>query len=397
MSRKPMRVLFTALPATGHVHSILPLAVAVRDAGHDVAVATGTSSAPTIQAHGLGYLAAGVDRFGDLFEGAPSVTDPNLRHWVARVAFGTRGPQRMVPDLQRHLEAWRPDVLVRESAELAAALVAEARGLPHAAVSAGAWASLDARRATIAEHMAQHRESLGLEPDPEGRMLFRYLQLGFTPPSWEGDAPIPDTLHHIRYDVPQRPGDVPPPWLPRRAGRRRPFVFASLGTVMHSAEGLMEAIVAALGELDLDAVVAIGRDQDPARFGSLPAHVRIEPYVPQLHVLRAADLFVTHGGFNGTKEALRLGVPLVVTPINGDQPYTAERVAALGLGLAIGPGERSAQRIGQAIQEVLAQDRYRSAAADFAAEMAALPPISHAVRLLERLARDRVPITRVQG
>jgi N-glycosyltransferase len=242
--------------------------------------------------------------------------------------------------------------------------------------------------------MAQHREALGLEPDPDGRMLFRYLQLGFTPPSWEGDGPVPETLHHIRYDVPDRPGDGPPAWLRPRDGRERPFVFASLGTVMYAAEGLMEAMVTALGEVDVDAVVAIGRDGDVARFGTPPPNVRLEPYVPQVHVLRAADLFVTHGGFNGTKEALRLGVPLVVTPINGDQPYTAERVAALGLGVALGPGERSGERIGQAIREVLAQDRYRIATSAFAAEMAALPPISRAVELLERLAHERLPILR---
>ena len=389
-----MRVLFTALPATGHVHAILPLATATKAAGHAVAIATGRSFEPTVRAHDLEYLAAGADRFDDLFDGAPPVTDPGRAAWTAREAFGTRGPQRMIPDLQRHLDGWRPDVVVRESAELGGAIVAEAAGLPHAGVSAGAWASLDARRARMADFMAPHREALGLEPDPQGRMLFRYLQLGFTPPSWDGAAPIPATLHHIRYDVPERPGDDPPAWLPPTNGRTRPFVFASLGTVMYAADGLMEAIVAALGELDVDAVVAIGRDQDAARFGAPPPHVRIESYVPQLHVLRAADVFVTHGGFNGTKEALRLGVPLVVTPINGDQPYTAERVAALGLGLAIGQEERTPQRIGQAIREILVQDRYRSATAAFAAEMASLPPISHAVRLLERLTSEVEPIPR---
>lgn len=389
-----IRVLLTALPASGHVNSIMPLATALRAAGHPIAVATGRSFAGSIEAAGIEYLPAGVDRFEDLFEGAPPVTDPGLPRWVARHAFGGRGPRAMIPDLLRHVDAWQPDVVIRESAELAGALVAEARGLPHAGVSAGAFASLDARRVTLAEYVAQHREALGLAPDPEGRMLFRYLQLGFTPPSWEGDAPVADTLHHIRYDVPERPGDARPDWLPPREGRRRPVVFASLGTVMHAADGLMEAIVAGLGELDVDAVVAIGRDQEAARFGAIPPHVRIEQHVPQIHVLRAADVFVTHGGFNSTKEALRLGVPLVVTPINGDQPYTAERVAGLGLGIGIGPEDRSAQRIGLAIREVLDQDRYASAAAAFAAEMAALPPMAHAVELLERLVRDRRPIPR---
>jgi MGT family glycosyltransferase len=141
-------------------------------------------------------------------------------------------------------------------------------------------------------------------------------------------------------------------------------------------------------------VAAIGRDQDPARFGTPPPNVRIEQYVPQIQVLGACDLFITHGGFNGTKESLRLGIPLVVIPIGGDQPYTAERVEALGLGRAVSPEERDPAIIRSRIREVLAEPRYRANAQRFSAEMQALPPISHAVSLLERLARDGRPIPR---
>ena len=133
-------------------------------------------------------------------------------------------------------------------------------------------------------------------------------------------------------------------------------------------------------------MAAIGRDQDPARFGDPPPNVRIEGYVPQIPVLEEAAAFITHGGFNSTKEALSLGVPLVVIPISGDQPYTAERVEALGLGRRVGPEERTPGTIRKRLREVMRDPGYRKNARQFAAEMAALPGVDYAVELLEELA-----------
>ena len=74
-------------------------------------------------------------------------------------------------------------------------------------------------------------------------------------------------------------------------------------------------------------------------------------------------------------------------------PATGHVHAIMPLGMAVKEA-RTPERIGPAIQEVLTHERYRSATAAFAAEMAALPPISHAVELLEQLARDRRPLRR---
>jgi len=87
-------------------------------------------------------------------------------------------------------------------------------------------------------------------------------------------------------------------------------------------------------------------------------------------------------------------VPLVVIPIGGDQPFTAERVEALGLGLAVAPPDRTPEIIRARLREVLENPAYREHAQQFAAEMRSLPPLSDAVELLERLATERQPILR---
>lgn len=387
-----MRVLFTSLPATGHFNSIMPTARAVAAAGHDVAVCCANAFADEVTVTGLQHLPGGAETIESLEYGGPPMGDPGRLRFMQLEVFAGRAALAMLPDLLRHIEAWQPDLVVRESLEFAACLAAEKLGLPHASIGTSAHSSLGDRRAVFAEALTLRRAELGLPSDPDAEMMFRYLQFAFVPPRWDGDVVHPQTVHFIRYDNPHRPAELRPAWLD--APRDRPLVLASLGTVMHDQPGLFEAIIEAVAGEPLEVVAAIGRDQDPARFRTPPANVRIVRFVPQIQVLEASAMFITHGGFNGTKEALRMGIPLIVIPIGADQPYTAERVEALGLGRRVGADERNSATIRDRVREVMADGRFRDNARGFAADMEALPPMDHAVALLEQLASDPRPIPR---
>ncbi|MEO8639611.1 MAG: glycosyltransferase [Chloroflexota bacterium] len=387
-----MRVLISSIPATGHFNSIIPMALATAAAGHEVAICCADAFADEVRRCGLEHLPGGAESLAELSDGAPPLGDPSRGRFIQQEVFAGRATVRMIPDMLRHVETWRPDVLVHENAEFAASLVAEKVGLPHASIGTGAWSSRADRRELFADALSARRAEIGLPPDPDAQMMFRYLHIAFIPPSWDGDMTHLPTIHFIRYDNPERPGETRPAWLDEP--RERPLVLAALGTLMNTLPGLFEAIIEAVTGEPIEVVAAIGRDQDPARFGTPPPNVRIEAYVPQIQVLSECAMFVTHGGFNSTKEALRLGIPLVVIPIGGDQPYTAERVEALGLGRAVSPEERNPATIRGRIREVLAELHYRANAQRFSEEMQALPPISHAVSLLERLAKEARPIPR---
>jgi MGT family glycosyltransferase len=223
-------------------------------------------------------------------------------------------------------------------------------------------------------------------------MMHRFLHLCFAPPSWDGDPRVyPRTAHFIRHTNGARRGDVLPAWVADRD--RRPLVYASLGTtIANRTAGLVDAIVTGLKDLAIDLLVAVGRKADPAVFQRASPNVRIEPYVSQASILEHCAAFVSHGGFNGVKESLSLAVPLVIIPIMSDQHYCAERCSALGVGRVLLEDERDAAQIRSATEDVLTATTYRERAAHFAAEIAALPPIEHAVDLLERLAQTGEPI-----
>ena len=243
-----MRVLFTVQPSTGHLHPLVPVAGALAEAGHDVAVCSARSFAPDVRGFGLEHIDAGLDWLtGDhstwtAFPPMPA-PGPEFAKFVVTV-FADITTQQMVPDLLRIAGDWRPDLIVREHMEYGGCLAAESLGIPHVSIAGNAYSAIDSpevhyfpgNRLMLAEPLARHRDRLGLPSDPDLRMPFRYLHVSFTPPSWDGpDAPRPASLRHFRHTSTARPGASLPAWTRDLGGR--PTVLASLGTVFNTTPG----------------------------------------------------------------------------------------------------------------------------------------------------------------
>jgi UDP:flavonoid glycosyltransferase YjiC (YdhE family) len=372
------------------------VARALRAAGHEVAVASAASFRPEVEVFGLDHLPAGLDWLMSdraTWTAFPPMPPPGPDFpWWAVLTLADVTTRRMVPDLLAIAEAWKPDLIVREGMEYGGAIAAERLGLAHASVAGNAYGAVDSpeinyfpgNRLMLAGPLARHREQFGLPPDPEIEMPFRHLHICFTPPAWDGDsAPRPPNARFLRHVSTVPPGARLPEWVERLPDR--PTVLASLGTVFNTTPGVLEAIVSALADEPVNVIVAIGRDQDPSRFGPQPEHVRLEAYVPQPLLLGHCDAFITHAGFNSVKEALAAGVPLVAVPISADQPYSAERCADLGVARVLGADERVPDAIRDAVRDVLADPSYRANSLAFREEMMALPGQEEMVELLESL------------
>jgi MGT family glycosyltransferase len=124
----------------------------------------------------------------------------------------------------------------------------------------------------------------------------------------------------------------------------RPLVLVALGTYTYrTARRLLAPIVHALNGLFCSAVVVTGSDVDPDELAAASAHVPTVRYIPQGLLLPVCDLFVTHAGVNSVREAIQLGVPMVLTPLGADQPHNATRVQEWGIGLHL-PSATAASR-----------------------------------------------------
>lgn len=392
-----MRVLFTLLPATGSLHALVPLAHALTAAGHEVRFACASSFEPAVRRHGFDTRPAGIDFLFSQPDYLPvlvahaGVAMPDMaqltghaRHaWVTENLFIGAVGNRMLPDVLTLAHSWRPHLIVRESSEFSGCVAAEALGIPHASVAAAADAALDRRDLTAAA-LEPLRRAAGLPPDPGADMVYRHLHLSLMPRRFFGAAArFPATTEFVRHvDTPQYTPGLPD-WWQQRPGR--PTVLVSLGTVFFRTPGLFDAIIDALGGEQLTVAVAIGHPHDVPVATHRAPNVHVEPTLPLPALLRRCDLFVTHGGFNSVKEAVSTATPLLVVPIASDQHYSADRAEALGIGRTVRPDNRTPDHIRTQSRAVLTDPQYRAAVGALAADMAALPPLEHAVELLEKL------------
>jgi UDP:flavonoid glycosyltransferase YjiC (YdhE family) len=377
-----MRVLLTSTAGSGHLGPLFPFAHALRRAGHEVLLAAPASAQARVERAGLAYLS-----FADplqrhlepYWEAARAADLDEANEIVVGQIFGGVRARAALSGIEIAMDAWRPDVVLRESCEFAGAVAAEAREIPHARIGIGLALTEAFVIRDAAPVLDELRAWAGLEPDPEGERLAAAPYLTLTPASFEAPGgPLPERVLRF-HDAGARPHAAPDPDAP-------PLVYVTFGTVaptMGLFPELHRAALDALAGLPVRIVMTVGDAADPAELGPLPPNVRAERWIPQAEILGEAAAMVGHGGFGTTIGALLAGVPQVVAPLFADQPYNAERVAGLGAGLVADWQQPETIRAG--VKRVLAEPTFRIAAAGVAREAFALPPIEAAESALREL------------
>ncbi len=377
-----MRVLLSCIPQEGHFRPLLPLARALAAGGHEVAFATAAAWHPAVADAGFAALEAGGSReeLGAELARVRAATlelPPAERRPLAFSGnFARVHAPRKLDELLRVAAEWRTDVVVHESSDLAAPLVAAALDLPVVHQSFGAMIPLPALE-RAADEIAPLWQAHGLEPDPYAG-AFRGLYVDILPPSLSRERPPAETV--AMRPVAPEPGE-PPPGLDALAP---PLVYVTLGTVFNDPEAL-RALVAAL-DGDVSALLTVGRDVDPAELGPTPARVRVERFVPQAHVLPLCAAVVAHGGSGTTLGALAHGLPLVIVPWGADQFDNAARCEAAGVAVVLPPGETRVDVLRAALRRVLDEPAFADAARAVQAEIAAMPTPEQVVGAIEAFA-----------
>ncbi len=382
-----MRIAFSTQPALGHLLPIVPLALAARDAGHEVVVLGGSSLSGPIARTGLPHVVAGPADLQEAFAKVPEragLTGRRLAAATWSLVFGGVIAPEMAEALLDLARDWRPDLVVHDDSEQGTWIAAERLGVPHVSLQATAWRGAGVRLS--AEPLRRLRERFGLPPDPALARWHRHGYLTTRPPLLQNpDDPVP------RSSIPLRPialdgtDEGAPSWLSTK-DPSRPRVAVTLGTILPGRLDVMEAILAGLERLEVEVVATVGPGLDPASLGGRPGHVRVERYVPMSRLLATVDALVFHGGSGTMLAALAHGVPLVVLPVAADQPENADRCAAAGVAIVLEPAARTAGDIATATRAVLADRRYRDAAARVREQLEAMPSPAAVLPRLEGLA-----------
>lgn len=120
----------------------------------------------------------------------------------------------------------------------------------------------------------------------------------------------------------------------------------------------------------------------------LPAEVFVVESAPHAWLFPRMAAAVHHGGSGTTAAALRAGIPQIVVPHLGDQPYWGRRMHELGVApRPVGKPKLTAEKLATAIREVTGDPRYGAAAAALGALVREEDGRAVGVELVERYSR----------
>jgi UDP:flavonoid glycosyltransferase YjiC (YdhE family) len=418
-----MKILFKVFPQKSHLNATFPLARTLRERGHDVVYAGVEPLRRHVEAQDHRYHGQAEDLFPyvEPKRGDPKLTFRTmLQNWYRNRAWadGLRAKYARCTAFDALVKDVQPDLVLVDSPYTFFALGLFRLGVPFAVlesmvnlgwargfppgdttcVPCAGWIGRLCAAAHWRRYFAKRwfMGALGFRVDfaqsfvlqtaraggvSRNELSFeRYFHLGLTTvpelilSPREFDFPRPAAKNQVyigpsvEMNREESAGDY------RFAGRfsqlveartrGTPLVYCCLGTAAWRYDGVerfLARIVEAARGAQWHLLLAVGTELELRLPPARPKNVDVFQVVPQLQVLRHADVMVTHGGMNSITECLLAGVPMVVFPgtTQIDQAGNAARVAYHRLGLMGNLQRASAVRIRRSVDQILRDPEYR--------------------------------------
>jgi UDP:flavonoid glycosyltransferase YjiC (YdhE family) len=378
------RFLFVALPLTGHVNPMAAVAHALTRRGNDVAwVGSEAFLRPLLGAPGRIFPVRLRLHRGRGDRGMTSVRS----RWAGYVVPHAR---YTLPALDAAIAEFAPDVLVVDQHAVAGAVAAHRHRLPWASATPSAielhrpYLALPKVEGWILGQLAGLWSAAGMPGAPPHDLRFSpHLTLAFTSELLTGELDVPSPVEFVGAVLSQRPAGDTFDWGWLDPARRH--VLITMGTIAVDLaprffQRMCEAVRPLGDRLQAIMIAPEGVVADP------PPHLRVVSRAPVLELMPRMDAVVGHGGLNTVAEALAHAVPLVVAPINGDQPVNAAQLVAAGAGIRARFDRDRPEQLRAALLAVLDDPSYRAAAARVRASFLAAGGAPAAAVHLEDLA-----------
>ncbi|MEV5569979.1 nucleotide disphospho-sugar-binding domain-containing protein [Spirillospora sp. NPDC052269] len=371
-----MRVLFLSTPLESHLYPMVPLAWALRAAGHEVVVGT---TGPALSVAGAGLDVVDLDPEGR----RPSVASLNATRpdlvgkRATKVADGrpllVEATRAYADDMIATARLWRPDLVVHSQLQGGGPLAAAAVGVP-SVEHATSLLRTDDFYERLPDLLPEVFTAHGLDGLPARRGW-----IDVAPPSMAGRRPGTWSMRYIPYNG----GGLLPSGLAGRPDGRRVAVTVGTGVMAPNADRLLSRVLKVAEETDAEFVLLLGAGADTGGLGDPPPNVRaVREWVPLRALLDTCDALVHHGGAGSTLAALDAGVAQVVIPSGAPNYIQAASVRDRGVGLTTDVDDLDAALVERALTDA----RLLATVREVRAEMAALPSPADTVARLTDLA-----------
>jgi UDP:flavonoid glycosyltransferase YjiC (YdhE family) len=392
------RILCVTSGLTGMLYSSIELARRLAAAGHQLTYAGPADTRLLVERQGLDFLPLEPSRYDEFLESDAGTGSLNrivnlrerLRRAVASLAVGgfTDAVRANRPDLLLIDGEMHEHIIAASQTGVPMALlntfasIWRRPGLPpaHCPVRPGVgwkgtrpgiamlWLALRLRKWGIASSLRARR--FGCDRLSLLRHLARIYDFDLRRETDASQWLIPFTyrrlpvlsLHAFEFDFPHRP----PQWVRyvgpmvlehrvdrstvpvekveldavfdqrRDAGQEQKLIFAGFGSVFSADRVLLRRLFGIVRQRpNWNLVISLSGRVRPADLDPLPERVYAFSWVPQMDVLRHADVVVTHGGINTIDECVVCGVPMLVyCGGETDMAGNTARIVYHGIGIA---------------------------------------------------------------
>ena len=387
-----MRTLFSSTPGDGHINPLVPLATALTADGHQVAFATSAEHAPKLRAHGFTWFECGPDsdtltsrlvpHLGDL----PALASPDYFPWVVSRRYAIADARDRVTDLETIVSTWRPDLLIFESCDLATPIVSAVTGIPAIHHSFGR-AFAPACYAESMPYIEPVWERFGAgRPPPLCGMYENKRFVDICPRSIQSTGVSSSASVLTMSPAAPAPPEAAPQWIAQLPDRLS--VYVTLGTVFNRIHEF-RVFLEAFAEMELNLIMTIGSDNDPAELGTPPTNVIIERFVAQDLLLPHVNAMVTHAGSGSMLAALSHGVPMLMLPRAADQYENASACSWFGVARMLTPATVTPDLLAEELRLVLSDETYAERGREVRSEILTMPtPANVAAAIAESLTSE---------
>jgi sterol 3beta-glucosyltransferase len=245
-------------------------------------------------------------------------------------------------------------------------------------------------QATRSADNKARRQVLGLPPAPvfgpfSGAHAQQAILYGYSPQVIPPPADWDSRQQVTGYWFLEPPQD----WQPVRAlldflQAGPPPVFIGFGSMgSHNAQQTTGLILQALAQTGQRGVLL--SDWNGLHQEALPESVFLTGSVPYSWLFPQMAAVVHHGGAGTTAAGLAAGVPSILTPFMGDQPFWGQRVFGLGVGPKPIPRRRlTVESLSKAIHIAVSDEEMRRAAASLGERIRTEGGVDRAVEVIQQ-------------
>jgi sterol 3beta-glucosyltransferase len=164
-----------------------------------------------------------------------------------------------------------------------------------------------------------------------------------------------------------------------------PPVYIGFGSMSsRNPERTADLIIHALTRVKQRAVLLSG--WGGLQKANIPDSIFMVDSVPHSWLFPRVAAVVHHGGASTTAAGLRAGVPSIIIPFFGDQPFWGQRIADLGVGSKPIPRKKlTVERLANAIQDVVTNEGMRQRAANLGKQIQTEDGIASSVEIIAKL------------